>query len=145
MERRRETDARVRCPACGEANAVRARFCNQCGRQLGPAAADGAPAAPAEPGDRRIVTALFADIVDYSRLVSELDPEEVAARIEEAFGLMAGAVQRYGGIVEKFIGDAVAAVWGARVAHEDDAERAVRAALELVAAVGAIDLGAGLP
>ena len=131
--RRRETDARVRCPACGEANAVRARFCNQCGRQLGPATADGAPAASAEPGDRRIVTALFADIVDYSRLVSELDPEEVAARIEEAFGLMAGAVQRYGGIVEKFIGDAVFALFGARGAHDDDAVRAALCAIEMTA------------
>ena len=90
-----------------------ARFCDQCG---GPLATTGRRAAtkPAtEPGDRRIVTALFADIVDYSRLVSELDPEDVAARIEEAFGLMAGAVERYGGIVEKFIGDAVFALFGA--------------------------------
>jgi class 3 adenylate cyclase len=86
-----------------------------------------------EPGDRRIVTALFADIVDYSRLVSELDPEDVAARIEEAFGLMAGAVERYGGIVEKFIGDAVFALFGARGAHDDDALRAALCALELSA------------
>ncbi|HEX7472522.1 MAG TPA: adenylate/guanylate cyclase domain-containing protein [Candidatus Limnocylindrales bacterium] len=131
--RRRESDARLQCPACGEANAVRARFCDQCGRPLGAGARAGALAARAEPGDRRIVTALFADIVDYSRLVSELDPEEVAARIEEAFGLMAGAVQRYGGIVEKFIGDAVFALFGARGAHDDDAVRAALCSIEMTA------------
>ena len=91
-------------------------------------------ASPAEiPGDRRIVTALFADIVDYSRLVSELDPEDVADRIEEAFGLMAAAVERYGGIVEKFIGDAVFALFGARDAHDDDAVRAALCAIEMTA------------
>lgn len=87
----------------------------------------------AEPGDRRIVTAVFADIVDYSRLVSELDPEDVVVRIEEAFGHMASAVERYGGIVEKFIGDAVFAVFGARDAHDDDALRAALCALEMAA------------
>ena len=133
MERARGSGRGLRCPACGEANAARARFCNQCG---GPLAATGrrATTKPAtEPGDRRIVTALFADIVDYSRLVSELDPEDVAARIEEAFALMAGAVERYGGIVEKFIGDAVFALFGARAAHDDDALRAALCALEMTA------------
>ena len=133
MERqRRGSSKRQRCPACGEANAARARFCDQCGRSL-VSAAPTADAPAGEPGDRRIVTALFADIVDYSRLVSELDPEDVAARIEEAFGLLAGAVERYGGIVEKFIGDAVFALFGARGAHDDDAVRAALCALEMTA------------
>lgn len=136
MERTRTAgETRQRCPACGAVNGARARFCAQCGRRLAP----GAPAAPAEraapaiePGDRRIVTALFADIVDYSRLVSELDPEDVAARIDEAFGLMAGAVEQFGGIVEKFIGDAVFALFGARSAHDDDALRAALAAMAMM-------------
>lgn len=137
MERRRRgNDPRLRCPACGAPNKARARFCDQCGRSLGTAergARDIGGGPPVEPGDRRIVTALFADIVDYSRLVSELDPEDVAARIDEAFGLMAGAVERYGGIVEKFIGDAVFAIFGAPIAHDDDALRAALCALELTA------------
>jgi adenylate cyclase len=94
MERARGSGSRLRCPACGEANAARARFCDQCGGPLAATTRRAATTAATEPGDRRIVTALFADIVDYSRLVSELDPEDVAARIEEAFGLMAGAVER---------------------------------------------------
>ncbi|MEA2630624.1 MAG: hypothetical protein QOE66_843 [Chloroflexota bacterium] len=130
MERTaRGTATRTRCPACGEANAARARFCNQCGRSL--SASGGISLG--DPGDRRIVSALFADIVDYSRLVSELDPEDVADRIEEAFGLMASAVDRYGGIVEKFIGDAVFALFGARDAHDDDAVRAALCAIEMTA------------
>jgi class 3 adenylate cyclase len=139
MERRPGTGDRLRCPACGAANDVRARFCDQCGHALGKAdrAVNDEVAAPVEPGDRRIVTALFADIVDYSRLVSELDPEDVAARIDEAFGLMAAAVERYGGIVEKFIGDAVFALFGARDAHDDDALRAALCAIEMTATLEA--------
>jgi adenylate cyclase len=83
-------------------------------------------------GDRRIVSAVFADIVDYSRLVSELDAEDVVARVDEAFGSMAAAVERYGGAVEKFIGDAVFAVFGANRAHDDDPLRAALCALAMV-------------
>jgi adenylate cyclase len=90
---------------------------------------------PATPGDRRIVTALFADIVDYSRLVTELDAEEVVGRIDEAFRLLAGAVERYEGVVEKFIGDAVFAVFGARRAHDDDPLRAALCSLAMTAAM----------
>jgi adenylate cyclase len=117
----------VRCPACGAQNSVAARFCNQCARRL--------TLNPSTPGDRRIVTALFADIVDYSRLVTELDAEEVVGRIDEAFRLLAGAVERYEGIVEKFIGDAVFAVFGARRAHDDDPLRAALCALAMTTAM----------
>ena len=122
----------MRCPTCAAVNQDSARFCDQCGRTLPvglghdgderrTAAGGGDRRTGKTTGDRRIVSALFADIVDYSRLVSELDAEDVVARIDEAFHLMAAAVERYGGIVEKFIGDAVFAVFGARRAHDDDA------------------------
>ena len=137
-------DAAVRCPTCGADNQVAARFCDQCGSTLPDGVertGDEEPrvARPERPagaiGDRRIVSALFADIVDYSRLVSELDAEDVVARIDEAFRLMAEAVERYGGVVEKFIGDAVFAVFGARRAHDDDALRAALCALAMTTAL----------
>ena len=138
-------EAAVRCPACAAVNQATARFCDQCGTTL----PDGSPRGGDERrasggrdrrtgatvGDRRIVSALFADIVDYSKLVSELDPEDVVARIDEAFRLMAAAVERYGGIVEKFIGDAVFAVFGARQARDDDALRAALCALAMTTAL----------
>jgi adenylate cyclase len=104
-----------------------ARFCHQCGRQLD-ATIDGLRA-----GDRRVVTALFADLVGYTRLVDELDPEEVRARVDGALGLMGEAAARFGGSVEKFVGDAVLAVFGAPTAHDDDALRACLCALEMQA------------
>jgi len=134
-ERRRARS--VRCPACGALNAVAARFCNQCARSL--------TVSPATPGDRRIVTALFADIVDYSRLVTELDAEEVVGRIDEAFRLLAGAVERYEGVVEKFIGDAVFAVFGARRAHDDDPLRAALCSLAMTAAMDDVARARGEP
>lgn len=133
------------CTSCGAGNAARARFCDQCGAALvaayrsapgiGPPAAQ-ASAAPARadpigPGDRRIVTALFADLVDYSRLVSELDPEEVRRRVDDALRVMAEAVERFGGSLEKFIGDAVFAVFGIPGAHDDDPVRAALCALAI--------------
>ena len=120
----------MRCPDCGAPNRRTARFCDQCGGLIRIVARSRSSAS--RPGDRRIVSALFADIVDYSRLVSELDAEEVVARVDEAFGSMAAAVERYGGAVEKFIGDAVFAVFGATRAHDDDPLRAALCALAMV-------------
>jgi class 3 adenylate cyclase/tetratricopeptide (TPR) repeat protein len=82
--------------------------------------------------ERRLVSILFADLVGFTPFAEERDPEEVRATLTRYFDLAREIVERYGGTVEKFIGDAVMAVWGAPVAREDDAERAVRAALELV-------------
>ncbi|MGH2357577.1 MAG: ATP-binding protein, partial [Candidatus Limnocylindria bacterium] len=114
-----------------------------------PLAADApAPAAqqagqPAPVAERRLVSVVFADLVGFTPFSEERDAEEVRATLSRYFDLAAGIVDRYGGTVEKFIGDAVMAVWGTPTAHEDDAERAVRAALELIDGVGALGPGIG--
>ncbi|MFI5226450.1 MAG: ATP-binding protein [Candidatus Limnocylindrales bacterium] len=88
--------------------------------------------------ERRLVSILFADLVGFTPFAEERDAEDVRETLTRYFELASDTIGRYGGTVEKFIGDAVMAVWGAPVAHEDDAERAVRAALDLVAAVAAL-------
>jgi class 3 adenylate cyclase/tetratricopeptide (TPR) repeat protein len=128
------------CPNCGATNKPGAKFCNECGTTLvGSAAAKPAPlsAPPASPSaaERRVVTVLFADLVGFTPFAEERDAEEVRETLTRYFDLCSQVIGRYGGTVEKFIGDAVMAVWGAPIAHEDDAERAVRAAIELVDAV----------
>src|SRR5207249_11079606 len=85
--------------------------------------------------ERRLVSVLFADLVGFTTLAEGRDAEDTRELLSAYFELARDVVRRYGGTVEKFIGDAVMAVWGAPTAHEDDAERAVRAALELVDAV----------
>ncbi len=116
----------------------------------GPTAQPGArPMAPAGPStqalaptaERRIVSILFADLVGFTTLAEGRDPEETRELLTSYFDLARDVVERYGGTIEKFIGDAVMAVWGAPTAHEDDAERTVRAALELVDAVKSIGPG----
>ena len=91
-----------------------------------------------------MVSVLFADLVGFTRSPSARDPEEVRELLTGYFDAARDAVERHGGTVEKFIGDAVMAVWGAPVAQEDDAERAVRVALELVDAVRALGERTGL-
>jgi adenylate cyclase len=117
------------CPDCGTPSAPGARFCHLCGRRLG-TLTDGLIV-----GDRRVVSALFADLVGYTRLVAEFDLEEVRARVDGALGLLSQAVLHFGGSVEKFAGDAVLAVFGAPVAHDDDALRSCLCALEMQAAM----------
>jgi class 3 adenylate cyclase len=132
--------ARVRCPACGAAVGPRARFCEQCGTRLrpsrspvgvGPGTTGGRPVATGAEGDRRVVTALFVDLVDYVRLVAEHDPEEVRRRVGAALASMGEAIERFEGTREKFIGDAVFAVFGWPIAHDDDALRATHCALAI--------------
>ncbi len=113
------------CPDCGTTRTAGARFCHYCGRRF-EGLSEGLRI-----GDRRVVTALFADMVGYTRLVDELDPEEVRARVDGALALIGDAVLRFGGSLEKFIGDAVLAVFGTPVAHDDDALRACLCALEM--------------
>ncbi|MGZ4430066.1 MAG: adenylate/guanylate cyclase domain-containing protein, partial [Gaiellales bacterium] len=97
------------------------------------------PSLPSEPpAERRIVTVLFADLVGFTTLSERRDAEEVRELLSRYFDTCRRLIGLYGGTVEKFIGDAVMAVWGTPVATEDDAERAVRAALDLVAAVSSL-------
>ena len=126
------------CPHCGQPNRADARFCASCGKPFG--AQEPATAAPslAATAERRLVTVLFTDLVGFTALAEDRDPEAVRDLLSRYFDTATEIVQLHGGTVEKFIGDAVMAVWGTPVAHEDDAERAVRAALELVDAVSAL-------
>jgi class 3 adenylate cyclase/predicted ATPase len=131
------------CPVCGHANRPGARFCGNCGSALAgeaPSPALAAPtSAPTEVAERRLVSVLFADLVGFTPFAEERDPEEVRDILSRYFDVARAVIERHGGTVEKFIGDAVMAVWGTPVAHEDDAERAVRAALELLPAVRGLD------
>ncbi len=118
------------------------RFCVACGVSLEqplPAAVTGGPTATQPPvAERRLVSVLFADLVGFTSLSELRDAEETRELLSRYFDVCRRLVGLYGGVVEKFIGDAVMAVWGTPVATEDDAERAVRAALDLVAAVSAL-------
>src|SRR5437660_8850671 len=113
------------CPTCGRENPPDAKFCNTCGTALTPT--------PATRMERKFATALFADLVGSTSLAEREDPEVVQSLVSRTFDRMAGEVERYGGLVEKFIGDAVLAVFGVPTSHEDDPERAVRGALEMQA------------
>jgi class 3 adenylate cyclase len=115
---------------CGESSPLGFRFCGACGAELGRGA--GGEALPEE---RRVVTVLFADLVGFTARAERLDPEEVRAILTPYYGRLRSEIEAFGGTVEKFIGDAVMAVFGAPVAHGDDPERAVRAALAIRDAV----------
>jgi len=139
------------CPSCGATNTPDAKYCGECATRLPGAVAPGAGAAgeredrpaggPSAVAERRLVSVLFADLVGFTALAEGRDAEDTRDLLSRYFDLARDVIQRYGGTVEKFIGDAVMAVWGAPVAHEDDAERAVRAGLELVDAVGTLGSG----
>jgi class 3 adenylate cyclase/tetratricopeptide (TPR) repeat protein len=112
------------CPSCGFENADSAKFCSECGTAL---------AAPptTRREERKIVTVVFADLVGSTARAERLDPEDVRALLSRYHARVKDELERLGGTVEKFIGDAAMAVFGAPVAHEDDPERAVRAALAI--------------
>src|SRR4051812_25287764 len=110
----------MRCPNCGQDNPAGARFCFSCGRPF-------EQAAPRE--ERKVVTVLFADLVGFTSRAEAMDPEDVRALLSPYHQRLRSELERFGGTVEKFIGDAVVALFGAPVTHEDDPERAVRAAL----------------
>lgn len=122
------------CPSCGAPNAADARFCNMCGTSLVPAQSP-----VQDPGERRLVTALFADLVGFTPFTAAHDAEEVRAMLVNWFDAAREVVEGFGGLIDKYTGDAITAFWGARVAREDDAERAVRSGLRLVDA--AAELG----
>jgi class 3 adenylate cyclase/tetratricopeptide (TPR) repeat protein len=129
------------CQACGAANQPDERFCGECGAPLHFAAVAGTEsvnrAHDTPAAERRLVSVLFADLVSFTSLSESRDAEEVRELLSRYFDTCRRLITLYGGTVEKFIGDAVMAVWGTPTATEDDAERAVRAALDLVAAVSA--------
>jgi class 3 adenylate cyclase/tetratricopeptide (TPR) repeat protein len=133
------------CPHCHAAASPGTRFCTSCGEPIaGSGAADAADEGDAAaPAERRRVSVLFVDLENFTALAESLDPEEVRTIQSRYFEVARSIVARYGGTIEKFIGDAVMAVWGAPAAHEDDAERAVRAAVALVDAVGRLGGAAG--
>jgi class 3 adenylate cyclase/tetratricopeptide (TPR) repeat protein len=113
------------CPQCGEENPDRAKFCLNCATPLqGPP-----PVRVLE--ERKVITVVFCDLVGFTARAERLDPEDVRAVLAPYHAGVRSELERYGGTVEKFIGDAVMALFGAPVAHEDDPERAVRAALAI--------------
>ncbi len=143
-----------RCARCGTIAAQSAqRFCLECGSSLAGESGNLAPASVSAPAgatvtagsnpavgatpavERRQVSVLFADLTGFTSFSEGRDDEDVREMLSEYFEASRRIVHSYGGEVEKFIGDAVMAVWGAPVAHEDDAERAVRAALDMASAV----------
>jgi adenylate cyclase len=120
----------VACPTCGAESPSGFRFCGSCGSELGTASA---PAeAPRPGGERRRVTVLFADLVGFSTLAEHLDPEELRSLMTDTFSELTEEVESRDGFVEKFIGDAVVAIFGAPVTHEDDPVRAVEAATAML-------------
>ncbi|HJS27211.1 MAG TPA: adenylate/guanylate cyclase domain-containing protein [Actinomycetota bacterium] len=116
-----------RCPNCGEENAETARFCSACG--------DGLAIAPAAGEERKVVSVLFVDLVGFTARSDRADPEDVRATLRVYHDRLKREIERFGGTVEKFVGDAVMAVFGAPVSHEDDAKRAVLAALRILTAI----------
>ena len=118
------------CPSCGAENPPGARFCIECGTALEapaePAAEAPSAASEVPPEERRMATVLFADLSGYTAVAEQMDPEAVKSLLDRALRRLGQEVSRYGGSVDKYIGDNVMGVFGAPVAHEDDPERAVR-------------------
>jgi class 3 adenylate cyclase len=134
------------CPKCGAANEADENFCGDCGaaifrpepkvnsvppRNNGFRVEESVPVAETVEGERKTVTALFADIKGSTELMEDLDPEQARAIVDPALKLMMAAVQRYGGYIVQSTGDGIFALFGAPVAHEDHPQRALFAALRM--------------
>jgi class 3 adenylate cyclase len=130
------TRAMIVCPNCGEGNPERARFCLACGTELTATTTAGE--------ERKVVSVLFVDLVGFTARSDKADPEDVRATLRPYHTRVSREIERFGGTVEKFVGDAVMAVFGAPLAHEDDAERAVRSALRILDAITALNEEHGL-
>src|SRR6478609_4102566 len=115
------------CPTCGQGNPEVARYCFACATPLA--------TAPPQRDERKVVTVVFADLVGFTSHADGMDPEDVQALLAPYHARLRAELERFGGTVEKFIGDAVVALFGAPVAHEDDPERAVRAAFAVCRAI----------
>jgi class 3 adenylate cyclase len=122
----------ITCPSCGEDNPERAKFCLECGTAL-------AQNKEVPQQARKTVTVLFSDMTGSTALAERVDPESVRAAMERYFTEMRAILERHGETVEKFIGDAVMAVFGIPIAHEDDALRAVRAAVHMRASLASLN------
>ena len=120
----------MKCPKCQFENPEGAKFCNECGHKL-EEVAEIEKAVPAFKGERKNVTVLFSDLSGYTAMSEKLDPEELKEVIGRIFGEIARVVDKYEGFIEKFVGDAVMALFGVPKAHEDDPVRAIRAAREI--------------
>ena len=114
------------CAGCGAASPPDSKFCGNCGLEL--------QRSPQQPSgeERRVVSVIFVDLVGFTSRAERLDPEDVRAVLTPYYTLLREQIESFGGTVEKFIGDAVMGVFGAPVAHGDDPERAVRAALRIL-------------
>jgi class 3 adenylate cyclase len=122
----------VLCPSCATANPDGAKFCSECGARLVP---DG------RGSERKIITALFCDLVGSTQLGESLDPEELDGLLRSYHALSRARIEEHGGVVEKFIGDAVVGLFGVPIAHEDDPSRAVAAAYAIVEDLRTAELG----
>ena len=131
------------CLSCGSTLAPGARFCSECGAAQGTQEARAVVVGAGT--SRRVTSVLFGDLVGFTSLSESRDQEEVRELLSGYFEECRLIITRYGGTVEKFIGDAVMAVWGVPTAHEDDAERAVRAGLELVNRIADLGVDLGVP
>jgi len=118
------------CPECGKVNPTGSKFCNECGERL-ERAVEKEKAVPEVEGERKHVTVLFSDLSEYTTMSERLDPEEVKEITSRIFEEIALVVTRYEGFIEKYVGDAVMALFGVPKAHEDDPIRAIRAAREI--------------
>src|SRR6266513_1379628 len=118
------------CPSCGNTLPDGARFCPGCGQSIVTLGTRG--------DERRVVTVVFADLVGFTALSEAMDPEQVKNLVDSCFERLAADITAFGGRVDKIVGDAIVALFGAPVAHEDDGERAVRAALQMQQSVVAL-------
>jgi class 3 adenylate cyclase/tetratricopeptide (TPR) repeat protein len=118
------------CSACGQVNSLTARYCQACGAPL--------ELDSRRSEERKVVTVLFCDLVGFTSRSERADPEEVRTMLRAYYQAVRTVIERYGGTVEKFIGDAVVAIFGAPLAHDDDPERALRAAFRVLEAIGGL-------
>src|SRR5215469_13829598 len=140
---------KAHCPQCGFDNQPGSRFCGQCGAPLSALEVSGGtespaplarPPAPSAPtGERRHLTVLFCDLVGSTELAARLDPEEWQTTVAAYHRAAAGAIERFGGQVAKYLGDGVMAYFGYPEAHDNDAERAARAGLAILEAVAKLN------
>ena len=122
------------CPACGATTATGARFCQECGQRLG-----------ASLEERRVATVLMADLVGFTTISAGTDPEQVKRLVDHCFERLVADITAFGGRLDKIVGDEIIALFGAPIAHEDDAERAVRAALRMQETIETVGGEIGFP